>query len=181
MKEIEIKIQIDSIEKAIQALEGLGCHFSDAISQVDVIYIPKDQKILPVPAGTSVLRIRTQQGKILFTLKQSDLHNHLSKTEKELEITDGQVMGEIIALLGFHEISRVEKKRRTCKFKDYEICLDSVRGLGDFMEIEKITDEDPIAVQTNMIQALAELGVDASRRMQVGYDVLMYQQHGKGN
>jgi adenylate cyclase class 2 len=178
MKEIEIKIKIGSAKIAIEQLTQQGCKFTRSVTQSDIIYVPQAETLLPVKPGINILRIRQEEGKILLTLKQSDPENHLSKTEKELEIGSVQVMQEIITLLGFHEISRVKKQRRKCKLQDYEICIDEVENLGSFLEIEKITDEDPAVVQEQMLQQLTSLGIDVSEQVYLGYDILMVQKHG---
>jgi len=178
MKEVEIKIKIGSAQRVLEQLTQQGCNFSDPVVQDDTIYVPLSETVLPARAGINVLRIRQQEGKILLTLKQSDIANHLSKIEKELEISNVLIMDEIIRLLGFHEISQVKKQRRKCTLQNYEICIDEVENLGSFLEIEKITDETPSVVQEQMLHLLRDLGIDAKERVELGYDVLMVQKHG---
>jgi adenylate cyclase class 2 len=178
MKEVEIKIQITNPEEVIKILQGHGCVFSEPIVQRDVVYIPKNEPTVPVPAGTNVLRIRRQNNKTLLTLKRSDAGNHLSKLEHELEISDEAQMDEIIKLLGFKIIADTTKSRRKCKINQYEICIDHVEELGDFLEIEEMTAGDPGQVQTEMLDFLSKLNIDVSNRMDVGYDVLYVRKHG---
>jgi adenylate cyclase, class 2 len=177
MKEVEVKIRITDLVSIKGTLESKGCKFSEPVVQEDIVYIPADVPMIPVEPGVNVLRIRKQPGKILFTLKQSTVGNHLAKLEKELEIKDPEVMGEIITLLGFKEMAHTTKTRIKCKIGDYEICLDHVNELGDFLEIEKITAEDPSIVQREMIDFLQNLGVNTSDQVHVGYDVLYIQKH----
>jgi adenylate cyclase class 2 len=172
MREVEVKIQIPDCEKIVNLLNKHGCVFGEPVTQHDTVYIPNDQPTVPCPPGTNVLRIRRQQGKNIFTLKQSDKHNHLSKLELELEVADGEEMDKIIKLLGFKIIADTTKTRRTCKINDYEICVDQVNELGDYLEIEKMTKEDPLQVQQEMLSYLSDLGIDVSQQVHVGYDVL---------
>ena len=57
-----------------------------------------------------------------------------------------------------------------------EVCVDSVEGLGDFMELEQLADEDadPAAIVDGLWRKMAELGI-SSRDDEVtdGYDILM--------
>lgn len=177
MKEVEIKIRIADVESLIKQLESQGCKLSEALTQEDVVYIPNEIPGVPAPAGTNVLRIRKQGGKTIFTLKQSSAGNHLAKLEHEVEIENGQEMERIIMLLGFKEIARTTKTRRKCKLADYEICVDRVDELGDFLEMEKMTSEDPKKVQDTMLELLYKIGIDVSQRVNVGYDVLYFQKH----
>jgi len=73
---------------------------------------------------------------------------------------------------GDESIADTTKIRVTCKLSGYEICIDHVNELGDYLEVEKMTGEDPMVVQEEMIAFLDRLGIDASQRVLVGYDVL---------
>ena len=148
------------------------------MEQEDVIYIPEHEPSIPVNPGVNVLRIRTQGEKILFTLKRSDVHNHLSKLEKELEISSASTMKEIIELLGYKEISRVSKQRQACMWGEFEICIDEVKNLGSFMEIEKITNEEPEVVQKQMAEIVSSLGLNMKDQVFRGYDILMLEKNG---
>ena len=177
MKEIEIKIRIVDPEKTIDLLEKQGCVFSQPIRQQDAVFIPNEVPTVPCPAGTNVLRIRKQGDKNILTLKRSDVGNHLSKLEHELEIGNSEEMKKIIFLLGFKLIADTTKMRRKCKIKDYEICVDQVEGLGSFLEIERMSAEDPERIQEEMLAFLSSIGIDATDRVYVGYDILWVQKH----
>jgi len=172
MREVEIKIQISDPEKIANILENNGCVFGESIVQHDVVYIPQDQPTVPVQAGINVLRIRRQGDKTLLTLKRSDLENHLSKLEHELEVSNPEEMDKIIQLLGFKIIADTIKTRRKCKINGFEICIDHVNELGDYLEIEKMTDEDPTKAQEEMLKYLSNMGIDVTGRVDVGYDIL---------
>lgn len=177
MKEIEIKIEINNTELVLKKLEDNGCVFGSPLTQRDMVYIPQHVTTVPCPAGTNVLRIREQNNHFFLTLKRSDVGNHLSKVEHELEILDKQEMVKIIESLDYKLITDTTKIRRKSKIKDFEICLDSVEGLGNFLEVEKITNEDPIIVQKEMLDFLTSIGLDASKQIKVGYDVLWVQRN----
>jgi adenylate cyclase class IV len=83
MKEVEIKIQVTDLAEARKKFEAGGFVFGEPRTQEDTIYIPETEEMVPVKPGVNVLRIRKQDDKVLFTLKQSDQHNHLSKLEHE--------------------------------------------------------------------------------------------------
>lgn len=177
MKEVEIKVKVADLPELQRKLETGGFVFGQPTVQEDVIYIPEHEHFVPVKPGVNVLRIRKQGEKTLFTLKQSDPHNHLSKLEYELEISSGNEMRNIIGLLGFKEVTRVKKTRTKSKKEELEVCLDVVEGLGSFVEVEKMTDADPSVAQQEMVELLAKYGVDASDRVHLGYDILMVQKN----
>lgn len=172
MKEIEAKARVKSFEPIFEKLGKLGCVVSEPIIQRDIIFERKEVGA----EGRNVLRIRESNGKFIFTLKR-DVANELDCIEKETKINNPISMKEIIELMGYVETVRVNKKRRKCRYKDYEICLDEVDGLGLFIEAEKISDEDGGIIQKELFAFLESLGVDTSERVSQGYDTILEQQN----
>lgn len=173
-KEIEVKVKVENFTQLLEKLSNLGCKFSEPIKQEDRIFTDfPDNEFAAFKAGVNFLRIRKSEGKILFTLKQS-LVNELEGIEKEVEVSNEKEMEEILFLMNYHEAVRVTKKRRKAKYKDYEICLDEVEGLGSFIELEKITDENSEKVQSEMIDFLEDIGVNVKNRVLNGYDTLVW-------
>lgn len=173
-KEIEVKIRLENSDSLLEKLSALGCVFSEPVKQEDQIFTNfPDSEFAEFKPGINFLRIRKSNGKILFTLKQS-LINELEGIEKEFEISDADEMKETLELMGYHEAVRVSKTRRKTRYKEYEICLDEVDGLGFFAELEKITDEDSEKVQNEMMNFFASLGVGVENRVFNGYDTLVW-------
>ncbi len=160
IKEIEIKVKIDSFEKIEEGLKKLGCEVSEPITQNDVVFFDKNYD----GKTRNVLRIRTVNDKSILTFKRSTV-DELSSIEKEVEIKNPEIMTEMIELLGYEEYVRVNKKRKKCNYKNYEICLDEVENLGLYVEVEKMSDEDQEIVKQELIDFLVSLGVDISKRV----------------
>jgi adenylate cyclase class 2 len=175
--EIEVKAKVEDLSVLISKLEEIGCVFSSPIIQDDYIYNQKGVDLRKGSQGTPVLRVRKQGERIIFTLKK-DRSNELDCIEKEIDVTDENTLKEIIELLGFEKTVEVHKKRQKCKFNEYEICLDEVEGLGSFIEVEKMSDEDGGKVQKELFDFLKKLGVSEENRILVGYDTMIWQ---KGN
>ena len=60
------------------------------------------------------------------------------------------MMRDILGLLGFEKIVEVHKTRRKMKYNDYEICVDDVHGMGNFIEVEKFSDEPGEKIQSEL-------------------------------
>lgn len=175
MREIEVKAKITNKAVIIDRLKNLGCVLSEPVTQKDTIFVPKGTS-LPVGNFVNVLRIREQDGQILLTLKYS-VTEQLDKRERELGIDDPAIMALIISDLGFLEIARVEKSRQKCQYQDMEICIDSVVGLGDFIEVERLVeDHKGDGVMASLIEFVKTFGIAESDRVFDGYDVLIYKQ-----
>ena len=174
-KEIEVKARVSDLSELIKKLESLGVAFSEPITQNDETFVDENygdyDKFQP---GKNVLRIRENKGKFIFTLKQPQ-SNELDCFERETEITDPREFKEALLLMGYKPVVEIHKIRRKAKYKDYEICLDDVKELGAFVEVEKITDnEDADKVQDELFNFLETLGVSKDNREIHGYDTLVY-------
>ena len=174
MNEIEIKVKIDDKDHIIRELEKQGCKFSDEKHQIDTIFLDKSAKDFNIKPGMIVLRIRTIGDKHLITLKQRGVQSIESK-EIEFGVSDSSLCKELIENLGYKEMVTVDKKRITTKYKGYNICIDEVKDLGCFIEIEIYDKNIPINEANQLLLNLVkELNLDITRRNLKGYSYLMY-------
>ncbi len=174
-KEIEVKARVHSLKVIMAKLKKLGCKMSKPVIQDDIIFANYSGPFTVHHPGENILRIRKSKNKILFTVKQSQ-KNELDAIEHETIVEDARELQSIIQLLGYKEEVRVHKTRIKSEYKNWEICLDDVRGLGKFIEAEEITDEkaDSDQVQNKLFDFLRTLGVEEKDRVMNGYDTLMY-------
>jgi adenylate cyclase class 2 len=93
--------------------------------------------------------------------------NSKTRREIEVEITDPDKHAEILKNLGFVEVLTVEKKREKYYVeKGVVVTLDDVDGLGKFIEIEAMTEDEkevPELVE-KLRKILLELGVKRFER-----------------
>ncbi len=171
--EIEVKARISDINSVKNKLEQMGCDFSEPLVQHDYIYNLKNIDI-DMRHKTPVLRVRKQNEKTIFTVKQ-DRKGELDCIEKEIEVDNGAILQEIFIMLGYTKTVEVEKSRLKTKYNDYEICLDEVKGLGAFIEVEKLSSEYGDAVQKELFDFLQKIGIKSEDRVLVGYDTLIFQ------
>lgn len=184
MREIEIKLKAKDLGALEQKLGALGCVLSAPVNQHDVIY-SKDgdtsvwEKMIE---GAVVVRIRRDDRGAIFTLKQQRTHEH-DNIECETRIEDADAMHRALLLLGFVPGVEVRKSRRKGKLGEYEICLDQAEGLGDFVELEKMADDDADAarISEELFQELELLGLSRDDQEKRGYDTQMFQlkKHGQ--
>jgi len=170
-KEIEIKIKVSDLTLVEQLLAEAGCMLGGPVVQEDTIYINYDRPFIEFKTGDVFLRIRKSNGKNLFTFKQGEEMNSI---ERETEVENAEQLHDILTFLGFRPEVQVRKTRRKGAWKQYEVCLDTVDGLGSFIELEKITDEESGEVQDQMITDLASLGIESKERVLNGYDTLVW-------
>lgn len=176
-REIEVKARVKDFDSVVKKLQNLGCEISEAIIQDDKIFVAKNYgDYVKLHIGSNVLRIRTVNNeKSFFTLKQS-IKNELDCIEKQTEIAKPQEMHDALIMMGYENAVAVYKKRQKIKYQNYTICLDQVKDLGNFIEVERLFNDDNEAngIQEEIFKFLQTLGIQKEDRETHGYDTLMY-------
>ncbi|MDZ4206096.1 MAG: class IV adenylate cyclase, partial [Patescibacteria group bacterium] len=136
MREIEIKLKVKSLKDVERKLALKGCILSEPISQHDVIYSLKNstEEFESAKEGDIIIRIRHLKDTVQLNLKQQ-CSGEMDNLEYETEVKDPREMDRILRALGWNPIVEVNKIRRTGKLGNYEICLDKVERLGNFIEL----------------------------------------------
>lgn len=183
MREIEIKARVEDRLGLLQLLHKKGIAISEPVTQRDQVFGLAGVDGGDDTNGSPWLRIRTEtkNGKItqIFTLKKS-ITNQMDSIEHETEIHDPVELAAIIRHLGFEPYSDLTKTRQKAKFGEVEICVDSVGEMGDFIEAEKLTDDDANYDETaaGLWRVLEEFGISRADHVTDGYDVLMRKHQG---
>ena len=106
----------------------------------------------------------------LMTLKIEG-QTKLASDEYEFVVSDGNAARQMLTALGWQEIVTVDKVRLESKTEDYTICIDEVAGLGLFIELEILTENDANAgdIQQQMCNFLKSLDIDG-KLWKIPYD-----------
>lgn len=174
MREIEVKAKLREKETLLQKASDMGIKFGPAIVQDDTTYettIPKDDP------NWNIFRIRKQDGKNILTMKFKASSRSRDNHERETIIDQPEEVVVMLERVGYKFGVRIKKLRQFAKYNDLELCIDEVEGLGSFIEIEKLADDeaDVDEVQKNLWTVLEKLGVSSEDRIHKGYDTLMYE------
>ncbi|MAF79750.1 class IV adenylate cyclase [bacterium] len=176
--EIEIKVGVEHTDKLLEFLEKEG-KFLGERQQKDEYFTPAHRDFLKVRPVKEWLRLRDADGQCSFTYKNY-YYDERGKSshcdEYEAELTSMDQSKKMFNALDFKSICLVDKVRRSWMYKDYEVSLDSVKDLGDFVEIEyKGKDEnvEPKKVTADMVKFLKDLGCGKIQRDYVGYPFLL--------
>ena len=95
-----------------------------------------------------------------------------SKTREEFEtaVADAAATEGILGGLGFEAAATVEKRRDLHSVGDYTVTLDSVSGLGEFVEVEREATESAVeAARAGAYDVLADLGLDPADQIRTSY------------
>jgi adenylate cyclase class 2 len=180
MREIEIKARVKNFSDLVKKVEQFA-KLSEPIHQKDTIFTRGDKS---GDVGSVFVRIReeTRDGKTknLFTLKKM-VNGYGDKIECETEIANANEMLRAIFELDFELYCVLKKSRRTAKIDEFEICLDEVEKLGEFVEIEKIApdDADHDEIVAKLWEFAGQFGIAETDAVKLGYDVLLKQEEEK--
>ena len=91
--------------------------------------------------------------------------------EYEFVVSDGNAARQMLTALSWQEIVTVDKVRLESKTEDYTICIDEVVGLGLFIELEVLTEDnvDVKNIQQQMCNFLKNLDIDG-KLWKIPYD-----------
>lgn len=171
--EIEITVNIEKSKPLTNFLEK-NAEFRKEKHQVDEYFTPAHRNFIKVKPTKEWLRLRDEDGKCSINYKNWHYDEPGKSSycdEYETEVKDLNKLKKILEVLDFKTLVRVDKIRKTWTYKDYEIDFDSVKGLGDFVEIEYIGKEqvNPKKTTEEMVNFLKSLGCGKIKRDYTGY------------
>ena len=174
MREIEVKARLKNIPDLLVKAKQLGIIFDPPISQYDSIYestIPKSDP------SWNIFRIRKQGEKTILTMKYKASTRPRDNHERETIVDNADEVAAMLNRVGYTLSVKINKNRRIAKYKDMEICIDEVDGLGSFIEIEKLAsdDADVDEIQNYLWILLVKLGITPKDRVYKGYNTLMHE------
>ncbi len=176
--EIEIQVNVENSKPLIEFLEKNG-NFQSEKRQVDEYFSPAHRDFIATRPVAEWLRLRNAEGKYSFNYKNW----HFDKNGKshycdefETKIEDIATIKKILQALNFKSLVVVDKLRKIWTYKDFEIAVDSVESLGDFVEIEYIGKNEKVSpekITDEMVDFLKKVGCGKITRNYVGYPFLM--------
>jgi adenylate cyclase, class 2 len=173
--ELEAKFACKNIPEAIGKAEVLGFKFEKKQKQIDTYFIMNETK---ADGTRHYLRIREDVMKNKISLDYHRVLSLLETEETEMEINDKEKMFKILSLLGLGVKCVVDKERH--KYTNGKIILtfDTIKGLGNFVEIE--INDDISKENESLIKKTSEtLGLlEENRVIKKGYPDLLIEKGG---
>ncbi|HDZ8925734.1 class IV adenylate cyclase [Aeromonas dhakensis] len=169
-RNIEIKAKIESIDLLLpKAL---------AIADQGPVEIEQDDTFFRCDAGRLKLRTLSPSAGELIFYRRADQQGPKESFYQLTPTHEPDRLRETISL-AWGQIGRVQKKRTLLLVGRTRIHLDRVQGLGHFLELEVVLEEDE-PLEAGMQEAndlMAQLGVEPSRLIEGAYlDLLLRQQ-----
>lgn len=143
--------------------------------QVDEYFSPAHRDFVATRPAVEWLRLRKSGDKASINFKYfhfDDKGNSQYCDEYETSVGDEQQMQKMFAALDVKSLVVVDKTRTIYQYEDFEVSLDQVEGLGDFVEVEykgKAGAEEAGKITDSMVAFLKQHGVGKIQRNYVGY------------
>jgi adenylate cyclase class 2 len=193
--EVELKFPVADTQAIEQRLVSLAARFHEPIEQVDRYFAHPCRDFARTDEA---LRLRRDGEAVAITWKGPRIDT-ATKTRREIELPLSLALPqrcdpahpaefaiarwtELLEALGFRPVASVAKRRRPTHVAwqgmEVEVVLDSVTGLGNFLELELQAREGEVPVARACLESLAsELGCGPSERR--SYLELLLEAHAK--
>jgi adenylate cyclase, class 2 len=169
--EVEQKFHVADLASLEGRLTGLGLEKHEAITQVDCYFAHPARDFADTDEA---LRLR-QVGDLNYITYKGPKLDATTKTRRELEIplAPGSTMASsavsLLEALGFTKVAEVRKRRihSTLRWQNrlLSVSLDRIDELGDFVELEIVTNQDDVAAARECLASLAnQLGLTDNER-----------------
>lgn len=177
-KEIEIQVQIEKSAKLFKFLETQA-QFIGQERQIDTYFSPAHKNFIEVRPIREWLRLRKSGKKHSINYKNwhydNDGKSHYCD-EYESPVESLTQVKNIFKALNMKKVVTVDKTRKIYLYKDYEISIDSIKDLGDFVEIEykgKAKNVNPSEITKDMITFLRQFNPGKISKNYVGYPFML--------
>jgi len=182
MYEVELKVRWDH-DRVRERLEEVGGTALGTVTQEDTYFDAPDREFARTDEALRVRRERLPDGdrRVSLTYK-GPLVDDQSKTREEAEtrVEDEAAIRAILDGLGYEAAATVRKERERYAIDDCTITLDTVDGLGEFVEVEIESDgaieasgTDPSeaipALREEAIAVMDRLGLDPGEQIRTSY------------
>ena len=173
--EVEIKLKIDDRDKVAEALRRLGFDDGDLVDETDTYYTAAHHDFAKMDEALrirSVENLNTGEKNAAITYKGAKLDKvSMSRLELETEIGDALVARSILEHIGFVPVPPVEKRRQYMIRGEVTACVDAVNGLGDYLELEILTDSEERRPQAlkKIEKILQEIGYSMDDTTRISY------------
>jgi adenylate cyclase class 2 len=158
--EIEVKSWIDDPEEIRKILDERFTPLGEYSKYDTYFRFPREERYF---------RLRTQEEKLIVTLKQKSVHDGVEENEEtEFTVSDREKFEKFVRDLGCTEYIEKIKTSRVYRDGDLTIELSHVRDLGWFVEIEKlavesISREERKEIRERLLELLDDLGLGRER------------------
>lgn len=182
--EVEIKLKICDKNRLIESLRDVGFQQGDLVSESDIYYTSRHhdfEKLDEALRIRSIQNLSTGEKSSVITFKGAKTDScSMTRKELETEVGDPKIAREILESIGFTPVPSVEKERHYFYMQNITACVDRVKNLGDYLELEKMVDveEEKTEALQELEEVLQRLGYSMEDTTRTSYlSMLMKHNH----
>ena len=181
-QEVEAKFELNNYNEVVKKIEQLSLlKIVDNEKQIDTYYTPCHRNFLDFKIVSEWFRVRETSKKSSVNFKQflpigAEIQDQCN--EYETVISDIIAFKNILALLDFRELIKVDKIRNSWLFNKVEISIDYVDDLGYFIEIEakeKVEESEIHNMHEYFKEVLSIINADTGERNRRGYPYMLIE------
>ncbi|MCD6084774.1 MAG: class IV adenylate cyclase [Desulfurococcales archaeon] len=160
--EYEVKVPIDDVESVKEKITGVGGRLIGRRYEVDYYIDMRSCGNVPEDTVVRVRKVMSEAGEVTgeLTFKGRRMYPDVKVREEiTVSVNDPEKTVAIFSKLGFRVI-KVEKEREVYILsKDVRICVDTVKGLGKFIEVEIMNPPSKDYFTSSLNDILAKLSL----------------------
>jgi len=176
--ELEIKFKVTNKQRLLKKMSLFGMRLQHKEHLIDVYYSPVQGKDFLSPSRPR-LRVRKNMTNSTACLEYHQPHGCHGGIEREVNISDGDMMDVILKQLDYKEEVRIDKLRTQYKYKELTVDLDQVKGIGTFVEIEIMNPRNKKVAVKKIRQLAEDLGLKDEIDYNTRYFHLVLAKQGK--
>jgi adenylate cyclase class 2 len=171
MLEVEMKFPVADFAHLEAELAAWGSALQETLREEDHYFNAPDRDFAQTDEALRIRRI----GSSNFLTYKGPKRDQQTKTRAEIEVAlapgpeTAEAMSQLVTRLGYRPVAVVAKTRRVFRTHrqgfNLEVCLDEVKDLGRFVELEILAPEDRLdEARKVLLTTAAELGLTDSER-----------------
>lgn len=180
MKNVEVEIQaiIKNPKEVERKLRKVG-KFLKTRKQVDKYFVPSQKDFFAEDPPIEYLRVRYEKDKahLSYSFLHFGKNGQLRATDEyETFVDKPEVAEHIFKKIGLVHKVTVTKTRKYFDCGNFEVTLDQIKGLGDFMEVEAKKNFGGIdKTRKGCLDFLNSLNIAYDIKHQMGYPRMLYR------
>lgn len=177
MYEVEVKVAADHDDVRRRLPDDAA--FVGTVEQVDTYFDAPHRDFAETDEALRLRRERDveaadrgDEGWSAAVAYKGPLLEAASKTREEFEtgVDDPEALAAALERLGFSPAAEVRKERERYRIGEFTVSLDSVEGLGEYVEVESEQADDDVAPAREEARSiLADLGCDPDEQIRTSY------------
>lgn len=140
--EIEKKAWINNLDKINERAAEIAKFVHEEKKYDTYYYSGKNIENIDFKNDT-IFRIRKNSNGSFITLKEREFHGKTEiNVEKEFEIINPDELEDLFKYMGYSILVKKNKISKVYKYKEASIEVNTIEGLGDFIEVEVVIDNE---------------------------------------